>query len=439
MNIIHIPFNHEKLSQHGSMLVELLMSIALAAIIMPFIFQYQQTVTQRAENIAITRQMSDIQDALERYIMDHRQNLLSAVGRNITRVNISELVPYGVSADLTDAGDMYQLRVLKSNDSNGRATLQGVIVFSSDEISPMRTREIVSLGGDNMGFLDGTRAYGTFGSWHADAIDLGISSSGGIIETTSVNTDNTLYLWRLPSDDASDATMLSGLNLGGHNISNAKFFDASSAQFNENLNVGVSVADDVIFQTRTTLDKALEVLNVSVAGTFTADSREIEVADTFNLADTGKFSNFTTGDLYTANLTLGGLSVSSDETGPIVLNINRTLDMTGGTISAMFVTVGFAGSVAPRLIVRNRIEDSVNPNYFWDASTGVMNFMDITLQELNRMAQDITYAERATNTVAYEKFSAVVANKNATVSDYINAIQEIQTSVRAKYRMLNLE
>ena len=218
MNRIHIPFNHEKLSQHGSMLVELLMSVALAAIIMPFIFQYQQTVTQRAENIAITRQMSDIQDALERYIMDHRQNLLSAVGRNITRVNISELVPYGVSADLTDAGDMYQLRVLKSNDSNGRATLQGVIVFSSDEISPMRTREIVSLGGDNMGFLDGTRAYGTFGSWHADAIDLGISPSGGIIETTSVNTDNTLYLWRLPSDDASDATMLSGLNLGGHNI-----------------------------------------------------------------------------------------------------------------------------------------------------------------------------------------------------------------------------
>ena len=157
------------------------------------------------------------------------------------------------------------------------------------------------------------------------------------------------------------------------------------------------------------------------------------------MADTGKFSNFTTGDLYTANLTLGGLSVSSDETGPIVLNINRTLDMTGGTISAMFVTVGFAGSVAPRLIVRNRIEDSVNPNYFWDVSTGVMNFMDITLQELNRMAQDITYAERTTNTVAYEKFSAVVANKNATVSDYINAIQEIQTSVRAKYRMLNLE
>ena len=89
MNRIYILFNHEKLSPHGSMLVELLMSIALAAIIMPFIFQYQQTVTQRAENIAITRQMSDIQDALERYIMDHRQNLLSAVGRNITRVNIS--------------------------------------------------------------------------------------------------------------------------------------------------------------------------------------------------------------------------------------------------------------------------------------------------------------------------------------------------------------
>ena len=41
-------------AQRGSMLVELLMSIALAAIIMPFIFRYQKSVITRAENIAIT-------------------------------------------------------------------------------------------------------------------------------------------------------------------------------------------------------------------------------------------------------------------------------------------------------------------------------------------------------------------------------------------------
>ena len=223
-------FTDEKFNQRGSMLVELLMSVALAAIIMPFIFRYQQSVVQRAENIAITHEMSDINETLERYIFDNREKLLNTVGRNITRVNISDLAEYGLSPDLAKAGDKYQLRILKSNDIEDRATLQGIIVFSSDEITPMRTREIVALGGDNMGFIQGNRAYGTFGAWRADTIDLGINVTDGIVETTSVNRDNALYLYRVPTDNASDAMMLSGLNLGGHDITNATFFDASTVQ-----------------------------------------------------------------------------------------------------------------------------------------------------------------------------------------------------------------
>lgn len=429
----------EQMTQQGSMLIELLMSVALAAIIMPFIFKYQQSVVQRAENIAITKQMESIQSALERYIVDNRESLLMTVGKNITRVNISDLEQYGLSPDISSStSGQYQLRVLKSNDVEGRATLQGVIVFSSDEITPMRTREIVSMGGDSMGFIEGNRAYGTFGAWRADTIDLGLNVSNGLVETTTVNRDNALYLYRVPTDSENDATMLSGLNLGGHNISNAAFFNSSATEFAETMTMGVSVADDVIFQNRITLDNALEVKNATVSGILSSDSRTMEVANNFSMADVGKFTNFTTGDLWVSNMTLGGISINSDE-GPAVLNINRTLDMTRGTISAMFVTVGFSGSITPRLEVTSMIEDSTNPEYYWDVENNIANLSDVSLQELNRMAQLAVYEEKNKDTDTWSIFSSVVSNKNATASDYMNAINEIQNRVRQKYTKLNLE
>ena len=193
MMFSRIFFTEKNKNQCGSMLVELLMSIALAAIIMPFIFRYQKNAIMRAENIAITKKMEGIQDALELYIIDNRDILLNTIGRNIYRVNLSDLSEYGLSTDLFyGVEDDYQLRILKSNDIDGKATLQGVIVFSSDEISPLRTREIVALGGDSMGFIEGNRAYGNFGAWHTDSVDLGVSVPEGIIETTSVNRDNAL-------------------------------------------------------------------------------------------------------------------------------------------------------------------------------------------------------------------------------------------------------
>ena len=426
-------------AQHGSMLVELLMSVALAAIIMPFLFRYQQDAIQRAENIVIADNMENIQSALERYIVANREVLLNTVGRNIVRVNIADLIDYGVSIDLASHDDEYQLRVLKSNDITGRATLQGVVVFSSDEIDPMRTRQIVAIGGDDMGFIDGNRAYGTFGAWHANTLDMGLDVSDGIVELTDINQDASLYLWRVPSDNASDATMISGLNLGGHDITNASFFNASSAQFDETLTLGVGAASNVIFQNRTTLDNYFESTSATVAGILSSDSRTMEVSGNFSLADTGKFTSFTTGDLRATNMTLGGLSILSDLDGPAILQVNRSIDMTGGHIDAMYVTVGFAGSIAPRLVVRDRIEDSTNPNYFWDVDYGVANLVDVTLQELHAMAMDMVYSENAPDTDAGRIFNAVVSNKNATASDYMNAITEIQNAVRAKYRRLNLE
>ena len=438
MTRVHRIFSTQHNEQHGSMLVELLMTVALAAIIMPFIFRYQQSAITRAENIAIADNMTEIQSALERYILDNREQLLNTVGRNIVRVNMADLVEYGASVDLADS-DEYQLRILKSNDLNGRATLQGIVVFSSDEISPMRTREIVALGGDSMGFIEGNRAYGTFGAWRANTLDMGIDTTGGIVELTDVNRDNALYLWRVPSDNASDAMMLSGLNLGGHDITNTSFFNAYSAQFDETLTLGVGVASNLIFQNRTTLDNIFQATNATVSGILSSDSRTMEVAGNFTLADTGKFTSFTTGDLYASNMTLGGLSVSSDLDGPAILTVNKSIDMTGGNIDAMYVTVGFAGSITPRLVVYDRIEDSTNSNYFWDLDYGIANMADVSLQELNRMATDIAYIEPAGDTETGRIFNMVSANKNATASDYMNAITEMQDAVRKKYQRLNLE
>lgn len=174
-----------------------------------------------------------------------------------------------------------------------------------------------------------------------------------------------------------------------------------------------------------------------MSGALSSDSKNMDVAGKFSLADLGKFSGFSVSDLYVTNMTLPGISVS--DTGDVaLLKINQALDMTSGRIDAMFVTVGFAGSITPRLVVRNRIEDSINPSYYWDASHGVANFSDVSFAELSRMAP-LALAREGRGTTAAQIFGAVAANKNATASDYMNAITKIQEAVRKKYRALNLQ
>lgn len=430
--------NHDH-AQRGNMLVELLLTVALAAVILPFVFQYQQRAINRVENIAITREMENIQGALERYIIQNREKLLATVGKNITRCELDDLAEYGLMPDIaTNAVDKYQLRILKSNDRRGQATLQGVIVMSSPDINPLRTREIVATGGAQMGFIEGARAYGTFGTWRADTVDLGLNVRDGIVETTGVNRDNASYLWRVPSENSNDATMLSSLNLGGHDIIGSAFFNASGTQFGETLNLTDAVARNVIFQNRTAISNKFSADSTTVSGILSSDSRNMEVSGTFNLADTAKFTSFSVADLWVGNLTLAGFSVYDDGTAS-VLKVNRALDMTSGRIDAMYITVSFAGSITPRLVVHNRIEDSINPAYFWDADIGIAHFMDVSLATLNDMAPLVVRAERGGDTVSGQVFGAVAANKNATAADYMNAITEIQNRVRAKYRLLNLE
>ncbi len=428
-----------KNQSRGNMLIELLLSVALAVVIIPFVFQYQTNAITRAQNIAIAEQMSDIRAALERYIIANREILLQTVGRSIVRVSVADLAPFGVSDSVLDSGDeKYQLRVLKSSDASGQSTLQGVVIRASDDISPLRTREIVNLSGGSMGFVDGTHAYGTFGAWHTDAVDMGIDIDNGIIETTAVNRDNALYLWRVPSDDVSDARMMSALNLGAHDIKNSAFVNAMHAEFSEGLTIPVIASHDVIFQNRTTIDWVLESATAVVSGMLSADSKNMEISGDLSIADIAKLSSLTAQKLWVSNLTLGGLSINEDS-DYAMLKVNQTLDMTSGRVAAMFVTVGFEGSMTPRLVVSNLIEDSSNPEYYWDVSGGVANFADVILTDLNFMASLATYAEDGASTSSGQIFGAVSANKNATVSDYMNAISQIQERVREKYHQLNLQ
>ena len=431
-------FSYNK-SQCGSMLVELLLSIAFAAIIIPFIFQYQQKTIERAENIAITNQMSLIQQALERHIIDNRENLLKTVGRNITRVDIKDLSAYGLPESiLEDGSNKYQLRILKTNDSANGASLQGVVIRASDDITPMRTREIVNMSGGSMGFIDDTHAYGSFGTWHANTMDLGTNIKNGIIETTSTKNNSALYLWRIPSDDPDDAKMMSALNLAGHDISNTKFVNANYTEFTEDISALKLAANDVIFQNRTNIDNTYNSSYAVVSGMMSSDAKTIEISGTLSLADTAKFSSLTTENLWVSNLTLGGLSVEANN-NISALKINQSLDMTSGRINAVFVGVGFTGSVTPRLVVHNRIEDSINSGYFWDTKSSVAHFADASFVELNRMATLASIAEGASSTYAGQIFGAVATNKNATVADFMNAITQIQQRVRAKYQNLQLQ
>ena len=432
-NIFSI-FNNSR----GSMLVELLLSVALAALIIPFLFRYQHSSIERAQNIAITNQMTEIQVALERYIVANRDELLRTVGRNITRVELDDLAEFGVPQSVLDAGDeKYQLRILKSSDASGQSTLQGVIVRASDDITPLRTREIVNLSGGSMGFVDGTHAYGTFGAWHTDALDMGVDIDNGIIETTSVNRDNALYLWRAPSENPDDAKMMSPLNLGGHDIKNAAFINSDYATFNEGLTAKEIVSDKIIFDNRTTIDTVFSTDAATVSGMLSSDSKNMEISGRLSLADTAKMSSLTAENLWVSKLTLSGLSIEADH-DLALLKINQSLDMTSGRIEAVFVSVGFAGSMTPRLVVYDRIEDSTNPQYYWDVKSKTARFSDASFVELNRMATLATYYEGDNSTSAGQIFGAVSANKNATVSDYMNAISEIQKRVSAKYRLLNL-
>jgi len=430
----------QRFNQRGGMLVELMMTIALAAIIIPFVFRYQQTAVNRAKNVAITKQMESVQSALERYIIENKTELMKPTGKNIFRVKISNLVNYGLPEYIVENfEDNYQLRVLKSTDKNDKSVLQGVVILSNSEITPLRTREIVNLGGGQFGFVEGAVTRGGFGAFHANAADFGITDTKGLIGTTATMRGNTEYLWRLPSNNETDATMLSPLNLDGHDITNVNFFDASKAQFEEKLKVSQVATNSLTFSNHATIDAIFSTNTAMVNGAFTADSRNLNVGGILTLADSGKFSSFQTNDLYVNTLTLNGFTVTKSADKSSTLKIIGDMDLILGRITAAYVSVGYTGSVTPQLTVSEKIQDPKDSSYYWNVKTKKARFADVNFPDLARMASDIVKMESKPGSVATTIFGGVAANANATVGDYINALNDIQTQIKEKYQQLNLE
>lgn len=426
-------------SQSGGMLMELMMSIALAAIIIPFVFRYQQTSVERARNISVAKQMEIVQKSLERYIIKNKNILMNPTGKNITRVRIEDLVNYGLPEYIVqNYSKDYQLRVLKSADNNNKSVLQGIVILSNGDISPLRTREIVNLGGGQLGFVEGNTTYGGFGAYRINASDFGMNNTKGLIGTTETTRGNTEYLWRLPSENEKDSTMLSPLNLDAHDINNVRFFDASRAQFEERLNVGKIAVGSLSFSNRTTISSVFSANTAVVNGAFTSDSKNLNVSGTLYLADSGKFSSFYTNDLYVNTLTLNGFSVESTSGKPSSLKIIGDMDLMFGRINATYVSVGYTGSVTPQLSITDKIQDPKDSSFYWDVRGRKARFADLNSPELNRMASQIIKIESKPGTSATSLFGTVSANSNATVGDYINAINNMQSQIRAKYEMLNL-
>lgn len=429
-----------KNNQFGGMLVELMMSIALAAIIIPFVFRYQQNAVSRARNVAVTRQMQNVQDALERYIVENKTELMRPTGKNISRIKIEDLVDYGLPEYIAESyGKDYQLRVLKTADKSDKSILQGIVILANSEITPLRTREIVNLGGGKFGFVEGDTTYGGFGVFRMDASDFGIENTKGVVGTTDITRGNIEYLWRLPSENENDATMLSPLNLDGHDITNVRFVDAMKATFEEKLKIGHLATGSLSFANRATIDAIFATNSAVVNGALTADSRILNVGNTLSLADMGKFSSFYTNDLYVNTLTLSGFSVSSSVDKEATLKIIGDMDLVLGHVTAENVSVGYTGSVTPQLKITDKIQDSKDSGFYWDIKNKKARFSDFYSPELSRMATVIVSYEADPATVATSLFGTVSANTNATVGDYINAINNIQTQVRAQYEMLNLE
>ena len=427
-------------AQRGGMLVELMMTIALAAIIIPFVFRYQETAVSRARNVAITRQMENVQSALERYIVENKTELMRPKGKNISYVKIQDLIDYGLPEYIASTyGDDYQLRVLKSSDNKDKSTLQGIIILTNNDISPLRTREIVNLGGGKFGFVEGNTTYGGFGAYRANASDFGISGAKGLVGITDIKRGNDEYLWRLPSDNENDATMLSPLNLDGHDITNVRFVDANKAQFEEKLKVGNLNLNSLVFANRATIDTIYSTNIAVINGALSADSRNLNVSGTLTLADSAKFSSFYTNDLYVNTLTLSGFSVESESGKSSTLRVIGDMDLVLGRITATYVSVGYTGSVTPQLNITDKIQDSKDSSFYWDIKNKKARFADINSPELSRMASYIIQMESDSGTVSTNIFGGVVANTNATVADYINAINNMQMQIRAKYEMLNLK
>ncbi len=427
--------NSCKQSQRGAMLVELLLSIALAAAMLPFVLKLQEQNKSRAENIVAAGEIKIVRNALEKYMSAHKNELLTPLDKTITRVKISDLSDFGLPEYL-EKSNKFQLRILKTPDRGGRAALQGIVIMSGD-YTALRTRKIAEIGGANTGFIDDKNVYGAFGTLHTGLNDIGGDlSNNSVTEATKGFLTSDEYIMRLPSDDKSDATFSGDLSLGGHDIINADLVNAKNLTLNETLASESVNTTKIIFNSRPTIENEFNVYNeATVNGNLSSDGRDFNISKKLTIGNKANFSLVTASELWVNKLSLSGLQISSSQSE---LKIGKMIDMSGGQITATTANIGFSGSITPRLYVASKIQDAANSDYFWDTTTNSAVFNDISIPVLNKMARKIIASNNTQGTESEKLMTAVSANANATATDFINAVENMKKIVTSKYQNLNL-
>jgi hypothetical protein len=108
--------------------------------------------------------------------------------------------------------------------------------------------------------------------------------------------------------------------------------------------------------------------------------------------------------------------------------------MKKGHIKAIDSFVGFSGSVTPKLVVLGTIEDSGDAGFYWDVAGGKAVFSDLYLSSLSQMMR-YAYGQEITGKTETERLmGGVVQNSNATIADYMRALERVARAVEAKYR-----
>lgn len=415
--------------EKGGILIELLLSLTIVYTIIPFVISYQKQRYERAENISIINTLNEIRNNLEEYIQNNKI-FLNSNQKNIIRVNIDELPNHNISSKKYK--DKIQIRIIKKINSNKSINLQGFIIFDDKKITPIKTKEILNISDDKFGFIEGNKVYGAFDNWKNNINKLGMSDLQGIVNSTNNFIENSeKYILRINSDNPADSTMLSDLNLNYHNITNSKFINSYSINVNNKLFTKEIKTDELEFENLTNINKNLNINKAIVYGSLSSDNSNLKISGKLKFETLANFKNINTDKIWVMNINLYGLNAQKNS----VIDINKNLDIGNGNITSKYITVGFDGSTTQKLNITKRIEDSLNPKYYWDITQSSIVFNDLLLTDLNDMAQKLTKYNN--NTYSFKEFYNVSINSNSTVSDYINVIDKIKKEVEKKYNRLD--
>lgn len=415
--------------EKGGILIELLLSLTIVFTIIPFVISYQKQRYERAENISIINTLNEIRNNLEEYIQNNKI-FLNSNQKNIIRVNIDELPNHNISSKKYK--DKIQIRIIKKINSNKSINLQGFIIFDDKKITPIKTKEILNISDDKFGFIEGNKVYGAFDNWKNNINKLGMSDLQGIVNSTNNFIENSeKYILRINSDNPADSTMLSDLNLNYHNITNSKFINSYSINVNNKLFTKEIKTDELEFENLTNINKNLNINKAIVYGSLSSDNSNLKISGKLKFETLANFKNINTDKIWVMNINLYGLNAQKNS----VIDINKNLDIGNGNITSKYITVGFDGSTTQKLNITKRIEDSLNPKYYWDITQSSIVFNDLLLTDLNDMAQKLTKYNN--NTYSFKEFYNVSINSNSTVSDYINVIDKIKKEVEKKYNRLD--